>query len=348
MLTVVMGSFYTFLENFMVENWFSFFMFIVPFLFVIYKYVLQDSLGLTVGNRPNHVTRSNINTKCSKPDCVRCRARAKEKMYMEIHRRMANILSDVGESQWSQDGIGLSGRLRNSFEQQLTTGIKPTVDDEDGNQNPSMFYLQELSRKHSYEHLNDFPNYVQLVSEIKSHFIDIREEFDIVWNDFFEGSNIEGWQENTLSEGKWYTFHLMNQGQKQSYSMQRCPKTSKMLETLELLMSDCIFGFATFSVVMPGTHIESHCGATNVRLRCHLGLHIPEGCCRLTVNGETLHWKEKECLVFDDSFVHEAEHYGTDISSPRSVFMLDIWHPCLSSEEKKMLKFVFHSDLLQS
>lgn len=269
-----MGSCNSSLENVIMENWFSFVIFMVSFLFVVYKYRLLDCLGLTLGIRPNRVTMPNNITQCSKPDCVRCRARAKEKMYLEIHTRMKNILSDVEESLGSQDGI--SGRLQNSFEQQLAakSGLKPTLDDKDDSQHPSMFYLQQLSIKHSYEHLNDFPNYVQIVSVIKSHFSDVREEFDIIWDNFLQGSNSEGWQENALSEGTWYTFHLMNQGKKQSYNMQRCPKTAKMLDTLEPLMIDCLFGFATFSVVMPGTHIESHCGATNVRLRCHLGKYF--------------------------------------------------------------------------
>ena len=93
-----------------------------------------------------------------------------------------------------------------------------------------------------------------------------------------------------------------------------------------------------FSILQAGTHITAHYGPTNCRIRCHLPLFVPKGCL-LCVNGERRKWKEGELLLFDDSFLHEAWHRGTD--GERVVLMLDLWHPELTMVEREALAFVF-------
>lgn len=39
-------------------------------------------------------------------------------------------------------------------------------------------------------------------------------------------------------------------------------------------------------------------------------------------------------MIFDDSFEHEVWHNGT---SPRLILIVDVWHPELTLEERKML-----------
>ena len=41
------------------------------------------------------------------------------------------------------------------------------------------------------------------------------------------------------------------------------------------VMRGCSLGYVFFSVLLPGTRIEPHCGASNLRLRCHLPLQLP-------------------------------------------------------------------------
>jgi aspartyl/asparaginyl beta-hydroxylase (cupin superfamily) len=76
--------------------------------------------------------------------------------------------------------------------------------------------------------------------------------------------------------------------------------------------------------------IDPHTGPTNLRLRCHLGLSIPDGDCGLTVAGETRRWREGTCLVFDDSLEHTAWNHT---EAPRVVLIVDLWHPDLTPEE---------------
>ena len=93
-----------------------------------------------------------------------------------------------------------------------------------------------------------------------------------------------------------------------------------------------VLGSAYFSFMRPGTLLKAHCGPTNARLRCHLGLFVP-GDCRLRVGEESREWREGELLVFDDSFEHEARVEGTE---PRLVLIVDVWHPELDTHEKRM------------
>jgi aspartyl/asparaginyl beta-hydroxylase (cupin superfamily) len=53
--------------------------------------------------------------------------------------------------------------------------------------------------------------------------------------------------------------------------------------------------------------------------------------CYITVNGETVYLKEGKCIVFDDSFYHEAEN--ASLTQPRVVLIVDVWHPDLTEEE---------------
>lgn len=92
-------------------------------------------------------------------------------------------------------------------------------------------------------------------------------------------------------------------------------------------------GAVFFSVLQPGTTVTPHCGPTNARLRYHLGLEIPAGTF-LEVGGERRAWREGQCLRFDDSFSHSACNPS---KQPRTVLIVDLWHPELSSLEREAL-----------
>jgi aspartyl/asparaginyl beta-hydroxylase (cupin superfamily) len=126
--------------------------------------------------------------------------------------------------------------------------------------------------------------------------------------------------------GRWATGYLFFLGEKSSDLCQRCPETTRLVESIPGATSA---GLVYFASLAPGTHLEPHCGPTNARLRCHLGLRVPDGC-SIRVGAETRCWQEGKCIIFDDSFEHEVWHMGTEV---RLVFVLDIWHPDLNGEE---------------
>lgn len=53
----------------------------------------------------------------------------------------------------------------------------------------------------------------------------------------------------------------------------------------------------------------------------------------MRVGDEIRHPKAGECIIFDDSFNHEAWHDG---DSTRLILILDFWHPDLTDDEVKL------------
>ena len=50
----------------------------------------------------------------------------------------------------------------------------------------------------------------------------------------------------------------------------------------------------------------------------------------MRVDNETRNLEEGKCIIFDDSFDHEAWHDG---KATRINLIIDIWHPCLTDPE---------------
>ena len=89
-----------------------------------------------------------------------------------------------------------------------------------------------------------------------------------------------------------------------------------------------------FSVLRPGTHIPPHTGVINGRLTVHLPLIVPPDCGALAVAGQAQPWQEGHCLVFDDSYVHEAWNKS---AQTRVVLIFDVWNPALTEAEREAL-----------
>ena len=69
-------------------------------------------------------------------------------------------------------------------------------------------------------------------------------------------------------------------GQKQLHNCSCCPVTTSVLEQIQPAIDLAMRGGGEclFSVVKAGTRLRPHCGSTNARLTCHLGLVIPSAC----------------------------------------------------------------------
>jgi aspartyl/asparaginyl beta-hydroxylase (cupin superfamily) len=89
-------------------------------------------------------------------------------------------------------------------------------------------------------------------------------------------------------------------------------------------------GEVIFSKLAARTHIQAHCGPTNVRWTAHLGLVIPkQGNCKIRVAHEWHNWQEGKMVVFDDSYEHEVRN---DTDEERVVLLLRFWHPELQNK----------------
>jgi aspartate beta-hydroxylase len=89
-----------------------------------------------------------------------------------------------------------------------------------------------------------------------------------------------------------------------------------------------------YSVLQPGAHIPPHTGVVNCRLVVHLPLIIPSDC-GIRVGSETRGWEEGNCIVFDDTFEHEAWNRS---GHTRVVLIFDIWNPHLTEAEREGIR----------
>jgi beta-hydroxylase len=84
----------------------------------------------------------------------------------------------------------------------------------------------------------------------------------------------------------------------------RCPATVRACSAVPGLVN------AGFSLLQPGTHLYPHRGEMTGVLRCHLPLVVPAGDVALRIGGAVHRWLPGRCVVFDDTFEHEAWNRG--------------------------------------
>jgi aspartate beta-hydroxylase len=132
----------------------------------------------------------------------------------------------------------------------------------------------------------------------------------------------------------WSAYHLYRHGERVDAHCARCPQTVAMLESLPLMRIPDHAPEILFSVLKPRTRIPPHTGVINGRLTVHLPLIVPENCGALRAGDEQRSWRIGECLIFDDSFVHEA---WNDSDQTRVVLILDAWNPHLAEPERSAL-----------
>jgi beta-hydroxylase len=121
------------------------------------------------------------------------------------------------------------------------------------------------------------------------------------------------WSERYLYQEGWTTFGLYAFGIKIEKNCQLCPRTATLVESIPNLIT------AGFSALGPNTHIAPHAGYPDGVLRCHLGLIVPADC-GIRVGDEIRNWQEGRCLIFDDTFEHEAWNRS---DATRIVLLLD-------------------------
>lgn len=134
----------------------------------------------------------------------------------------------------------------------------------------------------------------------------------------------------------WNAFFFYRDGERFEDNCQRCPITAAALDSIPINRVADHSPEAFFSVLKPGAHIPPHTGVANIRLVSHLPLIIPSDC-GIRVGTETRGWKEGQCIVFDDTFEHEAWNRS---DKTRVVLIFDIWNPYLSLPEREVMRAV--------
>ncbi|CAE6914323.1 ASPH [Symbiodinium sp. KB8] len=129
-----------------------------------------------------------------------------------------------------------------------------------------------------------------------------------------------------IASGDWQEVILLGDSEQCFANRLRCPATSAVLSSRPEV-AECArlgVGEALFSLLKPHTKLRTHCGPTNMRLTCHLGLIIPDGCHIIAGSGPPRIWKEGACTVFDDSYEHSVENRS---DNNRIVLLVNFWHP---------------------
>lgn len=209
---------------------------------------------------------------------------------------------------------------------------------------PGMLYVPDLEPRMFFERA-DFP----WADAVEAATADVRAEMLTVlesgeglapYVDHEPGSReAETWRSINRSKN-WSSFHLFRHGRRIEENCDRCPRTTALVESLDLHR---IAGFGPevmFSVLRPHTRIPPHHGPVNGRVVVHLPLVVPANCGALRVGDQERAWEEGKLLAFDDAFRHEA---WNDSDETRVVLIFDCWNPQLSAAERAAFAVVLQA-----
>ena len=185
-------------------------------------------------------------------------------------------------------------------------------------QRPVSRYVPGLTSKPWYD-TKDYP----FIALIEGGYKDIKSE--LIFNLQERPHLFTGETENLHIGGEWTELRLKSSGYGFTKYTQYFPKTMQHIQK-------CGPSFTSikFSAIQPGTHIRTHTGPSNERLRLHLCL-IHTGGAKIRVGTEWHTWTEGKVIMFDDSWEHEVIHTGQET---RIVLILDIWHPELPENQR--------------
>lgn len=158
------------------------------------------------------------------------------------------------------------------------------------------------------------------VADLEARWRDIRAELDPLLNDT---TRIPSFQEvskdqaHLTDDDRWKTFFFYAYGHKAHANCDRCPATTRAIERIPGMKT------AFFSIMRGPKRIPPHRGPYNGVIRCHLALKVPEpaGACGIRVDDRIAHWTEGKCLLFDDTYEHEAWNGTGEV---RVVLFLDV------------------------
>ncbi len=129
----------------------------------------------------------------------------------------------------------------------------------------------------------------------------------------------------------WEAYFFYRRGKRLDDNHRRCPRTSELLESLDLCRISNQTPEICFSLLKAGSHIRPHFGVSNTRVVMHLPLVVPADCAlHLPCIGEH-RWREGELLMFDDTFQHEAWNRSAE---HRLILLMDCWNPHLHLPER--------------
>lgn len=186
------------------------------------------------------------------------------------------------------------------------------------------------------------------IAELESNFEVIRDELvNLRGENGFQPYRGPSWSSKHVPDdkigtlghdsGMWNVFYLFLHDMEFKENCEKVPKTVEIIK--KIVPREYCHAF--FSALNPDSHVVAHNGPTNKKLRLHLPLIGVEGS-RMRVGSVEKNPEEGKCIIFDDSFNHEAWHDG---DQTRIVLIIDFWHPDLSDQEVKLFRMLQKAQL---
>lgn len=161
----------------------------------------------------------------------------------------------------------------------------------------------------------------EFTSRLEAGWRDILQEMEDL-----ETRELIPWPERHLYGQGWDAFGFYLLGERFDENCARCPKTTRLLDSITGLRS------AGFSVLQPGARIEPHIGYSHALYVGHLALIVPEKC-GIRVGRETYHWTPGRFMAFNDMIEHEA---WNDDTTRRVVLLIEFLRPGKSEVDLAM------------
>ncbi|WP_374674581.1 aspartyl/asparaginyl beta-hydroxylase domain-containing protein [Ideonella sp.] len=214
----------------------------------------------------------------------------------------------------------------------------------DRRQRPKFFYFPELPSPPYHD-----PFLQPWAATLQAHWQAIRDEALAVlaepgqlsaFLDFPAGAKVDDYVGGAGPAPAWDAYFFYRHGQRYDAHHARCPRTSALLDSIELCRIEGQAPEVCYSVLAPGSHIKPHYGVTNTRLVFHLPLVVPPDCALHVIDAGEHAWREGEPMMFDDTFQHEAWNRSDRV---RVILLMDCWNPHLTPEERIAVKALVES-----
>jgi aspartate beta-hydroxylase len=134
----------------------------------------------------------------------------------------------------------------------------------------------------------------------------------------------------------WRILILKAYGVEVAEHMPKCPVLASLLHEAPEVLS------ASLSFLAPRKHIPCHRGPFRGVLRFHLMLSMPLGrdgrpAATLTIAGDDHRLGDGECLLWDDTYPHEALNDSDEV---RIALLLDVWRPDMPADMEILSRLI--------
>lgn len=220
--------------------------------------------------------------------------------------------------------IHFRGRVRHNFTRQITdhsTFLAPYN---------ALVYLFSAVPSRPYQNVDDFPE----LKPLRDNWTIIRDEAMRL----YEAGHIKAADKrndiafNTFFKRGWKRFYLKWYGDTMPSAADLCPRTVALVNSIPSVNA------ALFALLPPGSRLGEHRDPFAGSLRYHLGLSTPNSeSCSITVDGEKYAWRDGDCVMFDETYIHSAVN---NADTTRIILFCDVTRPLKTRIMRAVNNFV--------